>query len=72
MRAIRPEHVLPDHFNSSHKPLAILMFHVMLRGKEDFFLSPASVGRLSTQPPARRAYAPEGELREKILFGLSR
>jgi hypothetical protein len=33
-----------------------------------FYLSPAPVGRLSTQPPARRAYAPEGDLRENVYI----
>ena len=43
----------------------MLMVQAMLCGKEGlFFLSPAPVGRSSTQPPARRAYAPEGEHRE--------
>jgi hypothetical protein len=45
------------------------MVQAMLCGKEGlFFLSPAPVGRLSTQPPARRAYAPEGDLRENYFF----
>jgi hypothetical protein len=33
----------------------------MLEIEDLFFLSPAPIGRSSTQPPARRAYAPEGE-----------
>ena len=45
------------------------MVQAMLCGKDGlFFLSPAPVGRLGTQPPARRAYAPEGDLRENCFF----